>query len=313
MGTSSGVPLPGKRNVSSMLLQFANGRCILIDCGEGTQHQLMQCNVRMNRITSILLTHLHGDHCYGVFGLIHSLNMGGRTEDLYICAPRGVRELIETVLRLTGGWNGYKLVIEELDADNVTKFSVPIGDSDRIDVTACPMEHRVPTVGYVFQESTKVGALDAALARSLGASGAQLGELKMGKDVTVKDNSSGVDRVIKASEVLGPSIEPRTVGILQDTSNGSSAVPYLRNCALLVHECTYERKLRDKAIEYGHSTSEMAAQLAKEIKPQVLALTHFSAKYEDIELENLKSEAEEVLVGINCKVTVARDFLEVNI
>lgn len=305
LGTSAAVPQPGKRNVSSILLQFTNGRFLLVDCGEGTQHQLMLSNARMNRITSILITHLHGDHCFGVFGLLHTLNMGGRVDDLYIYGPRGIREMIDTVMRLSGGWHGYPVHILELDTESVTQLEIPIGDSEKLQVTACPMSHRIDTVGFVFRESRRPAKLDAEKARLMGVSGHQLGDLKSGKDVRLHNGT-----VIMSSDCLIESEhEARICAVLQDTSDGSAAIPYLENCDLLVHECTYDNSQCSKAHEFGHATPDIAASLAVRCKARRLALTHFSPRFETT--ESLGEEAKLALAGHECEVILATDFLEI--
>jgi ribonuclease Z len=305
LGTSAAVPQPGKRNVSSMFLQFTSGRFVLIDCGEGTQHQLMLSNARMNRVTSVLLTHLHGDHCFGIFGLVHSLAMGGRTEDLHIFGPRGIKELLDTVLRLTGGWNAYKLSVTELDASKTTEFSVPVGETGSVTVTACPMDHRIDALGYVITESARPMKLDMAKVKSLGISGKLIGELKSGKNITLPSG----EIVESANYLTPPDLSPRTCAVLQDTADGSSALPYISRCDLLIHECTYDNSHAEKAVEFGHSTPHIAASLARKCNAKRLALTHFSPRYEDTEI--LAQEARSELSGSGCEVILAADFLEI--
>ena len=155
LGTASAVPRPGHRNVSAMLLQFSCGSLTLIDCGEATQHQLMRSTVRMGSIDNILLTHLHGDHCFGLFGLMHTLNMGGRKSAIQIYGPSGTDELVRTVFRLTGGWNGFEIKVTELAPNNLHTFDIRYGTSSEqvlASVLACPMVHRLASFGYVISE-----------------------------------------------------------------------------------------------------------------------------------------------------------------
>jgi ribonuclease Z len=305
LGTSSGIPIPGKRNVSGAIVQFSCGRFILVDCGEGTQHQLMTSNVRMNRMVCVLITHLHGDHCYGLFGLLHTLNMSGRIEKLDIFGPRGLQELLDGVWRFTGGWNGFEICIHEISGDHAQTFTFPLSDAE-IRITACPMVHRVPCYGYVITEAISPPKLDVLKARALGAEGPQLGVLKSGGSVEVT-LEIGVSRLIKSEDVCFPAEQPRCLGILQDTSDARSAIPYLQNCTLVVHESTYESSQSAKAIEFGHSTTVMAGDFARSVHAEKLILTHFSAKYEDADLEKLRLEASAVS---GCNVMVARDFAE---
>jgi ribonuclease Z len=308
LGTSSAVPRPGQRNVSGMLLQFCSGSSTIIDCGEGTQMQLMRSSTRLGSIDNVLITHLHGDHCFGIFGLMHTLNMTGRTSPLNVFGPTGLDELLKTVFRLTGGWDGFDIRVTELETGKIHSFNL-YSSSERLlaAVTACPMIHRIPAFGYVFKEPVNPRVLDAPKATSLGAQGVDLGRLKSGEDIRL---SCGT--IIKSDDVTSPGAPPRTIGIMQDTCDASSAVPFMPDCDLLVHEATFEKALQDKAVEYGHSTSEMAAQIALRVNARKLVLTHFSSRYgEKGENEVLKQEAEEYLSanGGDTRVFLAADFL----
>lgn len=309
MGTSSAVPRPGHRNVSGMLLQFSCGSLTLVDCGEATQHQLMRSSVRFGSIDNILLTHLHGDHCFGLFGLMHTLNSSGRSAPLNVYGPHGVSELISTVFRLTGGWDGFEVKVTELDPGKHREFDLKsaTGKSVLASVNACPMKHRIPAFGYVFREPDQPLTLDAEKAKSLGAAGKDLGRLKAGENVVLPDNS-----VILASEVTMPGRRARTIAIMQDTCDASSAIPFMDDCDLLIHEATFEESLRNKAIEYGHSTAIMAADTAKQVRAKNLVLTHFSSRYgEGRDNEILRTEALNLLVknGVPTQVHLAEDFM----
>jgi ribonuclease Z len=307
LGTSSAVPRPGYRNVSSMLLQSTCGSVSLIDCGEATQHQLMKSTIRMSHIDNILVTHLHGDHCYGLFGLVHTLNMSGRMAPLQLWGPVGINELVTTVLRLTGGWDSsFDLKINELEPEETHHFELR-NSSDHVvaSVTACPMVHRIPAFGYVFKEPDQPRVLDGQKAKQLGASGQQLGQLKAGSDVVLPDG-----RAIRSADVTAPGRPSRTVAVMQDTRDCSSADPYMTNCDLLVHEATFESVRHDQAIQYGHSTSVMAAEAAIRVNAKTLVLTHFSSRYSDNDDVNiLKSEAEKIMS--KSRIILAEDFLSI--
>lgn len=308
LGTSSAVPRPGLRNVSSMLLQFASGSTTMIDCGEGTQHQLMRSSVKMGNIDNILLTHLHGDHCYGFFGLVHTLNMGGRTQPLNVYGPSGVEELVRSVLRLTGGWDAFELRITELIPDKEHSFDLRSSSNEfLVHVTACPMVHRLTAFGYVFKEAAQARVLDSSMAKQLGVmEGPDLGKLKSGLDVSLPDG-----RIVRSAEVTVSGRAARTVAILQDTSDSSSAVPHIQNCDLLIHEATYQASLREQAIQYGHSTTVMAAEVARAVKAKLLVLTHFSSRYGGAEeTKFLREEAQGELS--DTRVVLAEDFMELS-
>ena len=226
-------------------------------------------------------------------------------DDLYIYGPEGVREMIDTVMRLSGGWHGYKIQIVELDTASVTHMDIPIGEKENLHVTACPMSHRIGTVGYVFRESKRPFKLDAEKAMLMGVSGQHLGDLKSGKDVALPNGT-----IVKSSDCLiAGELESRICAILQDTSDASAATPYLDKCDLLVHECTYDNSQCDKAHEFGHATPDIAAALARRCNARRLALTHFSPRFEST--ESLGDEARAALSGQDCEVILATDFLEV--
>jgi ribonuclease Z len=312
LGTSSAVPRPGHRNVSGMFLQFSSGSSTIIDCGEGTQQQLMRSSARLGTVDNILLTHLHGDHCYGIFGLMHTLNMNGRVDPLNVYGPRGVDELLKTVFRLTGGWDGFPINITELEPGKTHSFDLTGASSTRplAHIRACPMVHRIPAFGYVIREPDQPLILDAAKAKSLGVEGPDLGKLKSGENVILNDGT-----VVLSSEVTRPGREARTIGIMQDTSDAASAFPYMSDCDLLIHEATFEHSLKNKAVEYGHSTSTMAAEAALRCRAKNLVLTHFSSRYGEAgENHILKTEAETFLAQNDCntKVVLAEDFLSIS-
>lgn len=307
LGTSSAVPRPGHRNVSAMMIQYSCGSITLVDCGEATQHQLMRSTVRMGNIDNVFLTHLHGDHCYGLFGLMHTLNMGGRTTPVNLFGPKGVQELVHTVFRLTGGWDAFELNITELEPEKLHSFDLKSPSHKGIiaSVKACPMVHRVPAFGYVFKEPDQPLSLDGEKAKQLGATGPALGRLKSGHDVPLDDGT-----VIRSTDVTNPGRPARTIGIMQDTCDSSRAVPFMQGCDLLVHESTYDKSRYEQAIQYGHATSVMAAEIAKEVAAKNLVLTHFSSRYgANGENEILRTEAQVVLSGQDCEVLLAEDFM----
>merc|ERR1719419_320861 len=313
-GTSSASPLPGVRNVSSLGIQLDSGDIFIVDCGEGTQCQLMRSTLKTSRIKAILFTHLHGDHCYGIFGLIKMLSHNGRKEPLWIVGPVGIKRMVLTVLYCSGGWNvdeggRFRLVFHELPARN--KQVIKLEETDDylpgLTINCAPMRHlSMPTYGYVIHASKKQGKLDGKKARELGAEGKQLGMLKNGKDVTLE---SGV--IIKSVDVLGIPTKPRGIAILLDTSDASSALELSQDIELLIHEATYDDTFREKAVAHGHSTGAMAAEFANRCGAKRLVLTHFSCRYRSCgtpglpQVTDLQKEASKVA---KCPVSVACDF-----
>ncbi len=270
LGTSAGTPTKS-RNVTSQAVQFDDGRIWLLDCGEGTQHQLMRSGLRPSRIDRILLTHLHGDHCYGLPGLLSCLAINGRVDPVEVIGPPGARELIESTLRLSYSVLNYPLSIVEVDRVG------EIGERDgwRIEVQA--MVHRVPSFGYSLREHPRRGRFHLERAKALGVpSGPLFRRLQDGASVQLADG-----RLIRPDEVCDPPRPGRHLVLLGDTADAAAILSAARGCDVLVHEATYDASRVDKAIEWGHSTSTIAGRFAAAAGARALILTHFSARYDE--------------------------------
>jgi len=344
LGTSSAVPIPGKRNMSSLAVILSSGGAILVDCGEGTQHHIRVCTaLRASRIDALLLTHLHGDHCFGLFGLLNSMAMEGRKERVLLVGPEGLRNMVETVLGHSGGWcpeesfdlefleipntgvpGGHDLVGAQgfgprhqgFDPELCARAdAVPLGFQCGLSLQAVPLVHSLPDWGYLLTEPDRPGVLDAAKAVQLGvpAKSPMLGKLKRGQSVQLQDGST-----VCPEQVVGPPIRGRTLAILQDTCDSSAAVRSCTGAACVVHEATFESSMEREAWAKGHSTSTMAAKFAAASGAQQLVLTHFSARYTTSDAsaasdgadpaERLGEEARNFLDN-KIPVVVAKDFM----
>lgn len=282
LGTGSAVPVPGQRNMSSLAVMLDTGGIILVDCGEGTQHHIkVSTLLKLSRIEVILLTHLHGDHCYGLFGVLSTAAIEGRKDPILIVGPQGIQDMVESMLRFSGGWVAEEnFKIEYLEIPNIgvegedlvgphgsgprglgfhpercrRAAAVPLGILAGLKVQAVPLVHGIPDWGYVLTEPDRPGKLDAAKAQKLGIPRSPLmGRLKKGETVTL-DNGS----VVHPEEVLGPPIAGRTFAVLQDTSDARSAIKPCHYANCVVHEATFEAAMEEDALKKGHSTSVMA-------------------------------------------------------
>jgi len=275
LGTSSAKPLPGKRNVSCLAVALSSGNFILMDCGEGSQHQIDRAqSVKPSKLDLILITHLHGDHSFGIFGMLCSIRMGGRQEPITVVGPLGIQSLVTHVLTLQGG-TGLPLHFIELEGSEPIQLG-PL--TDGILVTAHSLKHGVPCFGYTLTEPSRAGSLNAKLALELGAKNQQLGQLKDGLDVVLEDG-----RVIRSADVVGAGQKGRTIALVQDTfaSLESSILEACADAAVVVHEATYHHDLLDKCLAHGHSTARMAGMFAQRCHAKLLVLTHFSSRYMD--------------------------------
>ena len=285
LGTGAGRPMKG-RNVTGIALRLPpqHGGTWLFDCGEGTQHQLMQTPLKLNSVNRIFITHLHGDHTFGLPGLLSSRAFAGGSDPVWLYGPTGIRAFVMGCLELTETNLGYELHIQEIEAPGVVmedEFGL---------VEAAELSHRIACFGYRIVEKPKPGKLDATKLAERGIlPGPLYGRLKQGQDVQLTDGA-----IIRASEVTGPELPGRIVAILGDTAPCDNAIRLAKDADVMVHEATFEAELSDKAIEYGHSTTLHAAEAAKSAGAKRLVLTHFSTRYKAEDTTRLELEAKTI-------------------
>lgn len=295
LGTGAGMP-SRRRNVTSIALNLLDetGGFWLFDCGEGTQQQILQSPVRLGRTDRIFITHLHGDHLYGLPGILTSRSYQGGEGKLTLYGPVGLRQFTETVLTLSQARLSYELDVVEIVEEGV------IAEDGMFRVEARRLDHRIESFGYRIVEKDKEGKLDASRLKELGVPfGPLYGALKQGRSVTLEDG-----RIINSADVVGPAVPGRIVAILGDTLKTDSAVELARNADVVVHEATFDRSKADMAARFHHSTTEDAAQTALEAGSQVLIMTHISSRYGEEETEMLQQEARETFAN----AYVAEDF-----
>ncbi|MCR8658589.1 ribonuclease Z [Paenibacillus endoradicis] len=284
LGTSAGMPIRG-RNVTSIALRISqyNGSFWMFDCGEGTQHQLLHTSLKLSRLNKLFITHLHGDHIYGLPGLLSSRSSLGGTESLDIYGPPGLRELVETNLRITETHLNYPLQIVEIEEGIIF-------EDDCVTVEAAMLDHRIDSFGYRIMEHDRTGTLNADWLAEIGVpAGPAYGQLKAGKDITLEDG-----RVIRSADAVGEPLPGRVITILGDTRPCDNAVKLSEAADVLIHEATFAHDLADKAHEYGHSTALQAAEIAHAAGAKRLFITHFSSRYKLEDLADLEAEARSV-------------------
>jgi ribonuclease Z len=254
LGTSSGTP-SRERNVTSVAIVI-DGTVLLFDCGEGTQHQLLRAPVRSGSIDAIFVSHLHGDHVYGIPGLLGTFSMNARTRPLHVVGEAGVGAYLDCVLAATHHHSTFPIEVQ----------APPYRGRD-FTVVAAPLEHRVPATGYCIIEDDRPGRFDPEKALALGIPpGPEYGELIRSGD----------------ARVVGPPRKGRRIAICTDTSPCESAIELARGADVLIHESTYGEEMRSEADARGHSTAAGAARIAKEAGVRLLLLTHFSTRYRDV-------------------------------
>ena len=272
---------------TSQVLEIRN-HIFLIDCGEGTQVQLRKYKVKFNRIKHIFISHLHGDHYYGLAGLISSFKLLTRETDLHIYGPKGLKEVITLQMKLADSWTNYKLIFHELESTD----SQLIFEDDKVEVYTIPLDHRIYTNGFLFKEKENERKLMLRAAEDANIDKAYFRKLKQGFDVITED---GV--LIKNEQVTKRGFVPRSYAFCSDTAYSESIVPIIRGVDGLYHESTFLEKLSHLAKKTKHSTAKEAAIIAKKADVKQLILGHFSTRYEDV--SEFIEEASEIFENVD--------------
>jgi ribonuclease Z len=269
-------------NPTSQILEIKN-RLFLIDCGEGTQVQLRKNKIRFSKINHIFISHLHGDHFFGLVGLVSTFTLLNRATDLHIYGPTGIKEIIKLQLRLSNSWTNYGLHFHELDSNE----SQVIYEDEKVTVKTIPLKHRIYTNGFLFQEKLDKRKLNADAVRNFEIESCYYQNIKNGKDIVMEDG-----RFIENSQLTFDPIPPKSYAFCSDTAYDESILPLLNDVYVLYHESTFlqsEEKLAKKTL---HSTAKEAATIALKANVKKLILGHYSTRYENIIL--FKEEAQTI-------------------
>ncbi|TBN03022.1 ribonuclease Z [Hyunsoonleella flava] len=273
-------------NTTAQVLEI-NNHMFLIDCGEGTQVQLRRHKVKFNRIKHIFISHLHGDHFFGLAGLISTFRLLTREADLHIYGPKGIKEVITLQMKLADSWTNYKLCFHELSS----KESQLIFEDDNVEVYTIPLEHRIYTNGYLFKEKKGDRKLNIDAVEEANIDTAYYRKLKQGFDVK---NEDGV--LIKNEAVTFPPKKPKSYAFCSDTVYKEDIVPILKNVDVLYHESTFLEAHAHLAPKTKHSTAKEAASIAKQANAGTLILGHYSSRYPDLEV--FRTEAKTVFENV---------------
>ncbi|PAE43876.1 ribonuclease Z [Bacillus sp. 7884-1] len=299
LGTGAGIPAK-LRNVTSIALKLLEerGSIWLFDAGEATQHQILHTSIKPRRIEKIFITHLHGDHIYGLPGLLASRSFQGGESEVTVYGPKGLKEYITISLSVSQTYLKYPLKIVEIEEG-------VIFEDEQFIVEARLLDHGIPSYGYRIVEKNRPGTL---LADKLVEAGVQPGpifrKIKGGETVTLEDGT-----VIVPSDFLGPAQKGRIITILGDTRYCENAISLARDSDLLIHEATFSKGEEELAFDYFHSTTHQAAEVANLAGSKQLCLTHISSRYDRQAWQELVTEAREVFANTD----IAEDFKEINI
>jgi len=306
LGTSSGVPTRA-RNVSAVALRLPQrSELWLFDCGEGTQHQFLRSDLRLSQLRRVFVTHMHGDHVFGLPGLLASLGLAGSSNGVDLYGPDPLEAYLQGVLRTSSTRIGYPLAVHRVReaAENGT---VLLEDDDII-VRTTPLTHRVPAYAYRIEEKPRPGRFDVDQARALAIPpGPIYAALKRGETVSLDDG-----RRIDGRQLCGPTRPGVSVVYCTDTVFCEAAVALARGADLLIHEATFSHGEAEMAFQRQHSTSTMAAQTAAEAGVQQLVLTHLSPRYAPgnvTSADDLLAEARAIFPN----TILAKDFLSLDV
>ncbi|MEP5254938.1 MAG: ribonuclease Z [Winogradskyella arenosi] len=285
LGCHSATPRTNT-NPTAQILEIKN-HMFLIDCGEGAQVELRRNKVKFSRVKHIFISHLHGDHYFGLIGLVNTFSLLTRETELHIYAPKGLKEVITLQMKLSGSWTNYPLIFHELSS----KASELIYEDDKVEVYTIPLKHRIYTNGFLFKEKENERKLDINLVREANIDVAYYRKLKQGFDVV---NEDGV--LISNAKVTKDAVPPKSYAYCSDTAYHEAIVPLIKKSTVLYHESTFLEKNEKLCLPTRHSTAKQAATIAKKAEVETLILGHYSTRYNGY--EDFKTEAQTVFENV---------------
>ena len=293
LGTSAAQPTE-KRGLSCICLE-KEGEILMFDAGESAQISYMKSGLGWNKKMKLFVTHLHGDHCVGILGLLQTMSMQNRTEPLEIFGPKGIDEFLAANIKILNFGLPFSILITIVNEGTIY-------ENNKFLIHAAKANHSITAFSYLFEEKDKPGRFNVEKAKELGIPEGELwNKLQNGEDITNNE------KIIKPEQVLGQKRLGKKIGISGDTMPTKELEEFFNECDYLVFDSTFLDEEKQKAQDTCHSTAKQAAELAKKANVKNLILTHFSARYKD-EIGH-KTEAEQ----IHNSVITAKDLLEVEI
>jgi len=279
-----GSALPTLRHMSSMQIVECRGKLFMIDCGEGAQVQMRRSGLSFEKLGHIFITHLHGDHCFGLIGIISTFGLLGRTATLHIHAPEELRPMLQAQLDLFFNYDiGYQVEFHAVD----TKKQQIIYEDRSLTVETIPLNHRMPCAGFLFREKPTLPHIRREMIDMYNIPVSQINNIKAGQGYTLSDGT-----IIPHEKLVTPADPPRSYAYCSDTRYMPELHQIVKGVNTLYHESTYAEEKRDGAEKYYHSTAKQAAMVARDAQVGKLLLGHYSARYNDESI--LLEEAQQV-------------------
>lgn len=273
-------------NPTSQVLEIKN-HMFLIDCGEGTQVQLRKHKIKFSRINHIFISHLHGDHFFGLPGLISTFRLLGRDKEMHVYGPKGIKEAITLLLKLGDSWTNYHLYFHEL----TSKESEVVYEDEKLCVNTIPLNHRVYTNGFLFREKLGERKLNIDAVTRYGIDKAYFQNIKNGKDVVLDDG-----KIVTNDLLSFDAPKPKSYAFCSDTAYKPDIVPIIKGVDVLYHESTFLESESELAVKTKHATAKEAAQIAKDAQVGTLVLGHYSTRYKSISL--FQEEAQQIFENV---------------
>lgn len=287
LGTSAAVPTHN-RYLSGQVLNVQDD-LYLIDCGEGTQFRLTECHIKRTKINQIFISHLHGDHFFGLFGLLTSLAMSGRTEPMDIFSPEGLEEIVAVMFKNSLYQSPFPIRFQAIRFEEGYEGpSLPIFENAKLTVSAFPLWHRIPTVGYVFKEKKALRHILADQITAFHIPYDKINDIKKGADFNLKDSLlpelANSNQVIPNVLLTEDSPAPRSFAYCSDTRYHEAILPHIGGVDVLYHEATFAHEMAAHAHMTGHSTALQAAMMAQKASVKKLIIGHFSSRYDNLDV-----------------------------
>lgn len=281
LGCGSALPTL-RHNPSSQVVEI-RGKFFMVDCGEGTQTQLRRSKIKFTKINAVFISHAHGDHCFGLIGMISTFGMLGRTAPLHVYAPAGLREIMKKQMEYFCNGFEYEVIFHDVD----TSANKIIYEDRSLSVETVPLSHRMPCSGYIFREKPTLPHILRDMADYYNVPVSQFNNIKNGADWIDSEGN-----IIPCTRLTKPSEPARSYAYCSDTRYMPELHEYLKGVNVLYHESTYLNEDEGMARQFFHSTASQAAQVASDAGVNTLVLGHYSARYNDESI--LLSEAKEI-------------------